>query len=86
MTQTDFFPYTRAVPFKPYRIHLTDGTVYRIDWPDMVMPLPSHALVVVPTPNRPDRDELIVRVPFTNVSRLEPEEHNARTESLAGNG
>jgi hypothetical protein len=81
MTQTDFFPYTRAVPFQPYRIHLTDGTVYRIDWPDMVMPLPDHALVVVPTPHRRDRGEVIVRVPLANVNRLEREEHAARVES-----
>lgn len=71
MTQSDFFPYTRAEPFKPYRIHLQNGTVYQIDWPDMVMPLPDHALVVVPTPHRTDRDEVIVRVPLTNIEHLE---------------
>ena len=69
--QSDFFPFTRAEPFKPYRIKLQNGTVYQIDWPDMVMPLPEHALVVVPSPHRQDRDEEIVRVPFQQIADLE---------------
>ena len=82
MKRSDFFPFTRAKPFKPYRIYLENGTVYQIDWPDMVMPLASHALVVVPTPHRPERDEEIVRVPLDSIHRIESLPENASTTLL----
>jgi hypothetical protein len=31
----------RAKPFVPFRIHLSDGTVYRIPHPDLVAPWQS---------------------------------------------
>ena len=72
LKQTDFFPWTRAVPFQPYQIILRNGTVYPVHYQDMVMPLKNYAVVLVPNPNRKDRDEDLFRVPFSDIDRIEP--------------
>jgi hypothetical protein len=41
----DVFQHLRKRPFEPFRIHLTDGTVYDVRHPDLVM-VGEHFLVV----------------------------------------
>lgn len=83
MNQSDFFPYTRAVPFRPYRIVLRNGTTYPVHFQDMVMPLKSYAVVLVPNPSRKDRDEDLFRVPMSDIDRIEPLEGEPGSASLA---
>ena len=72
MKDTDFHPWTRAVPFQPYRIVLKNGTVYPVHYPDMVLPLKAKAVILVPNATRKDRDEDLFRVQMTDIDRIEP--------------
>jgi hypothetical protein len=59
----------RAKPFVPFRIHLSDGTVYRIPHPDLVAVAIASATVSFPDTGG---DLLTEIVAMRHVVRLEP--------------
>jgi hypothetical protein len=44
----DLLPYTRRQPFVPFRLHLTDGVVYEVHHPDMMVVSRRTVAVGVP--------------------------------------
>ena len=64
-------------PFVPFRIHMSDGTVYEIKHPDLVLVGLASATVGFPAASDPrlyDRSEIIA---LRHIVRLEPLEHAA---------
>jgi hypothetical protein len=62
----------RRQPFDPVRLHLTDGTVYEIRHPDLVMVGRSKLLVGTPAEGVPGVFERYDVVSLLHVVRLEP--------------
>jgi hypothetical protein len=61
----------RRRPFEPFRIHVTDGSVYDISHPDMI--LPGRRALVVGLPGDPQRPfEHFVTIALLHVTRMEP--------------
>lgn len=54
MNQDSIRKWTRAQPFRPFRLRLTDGTVYDIHHPDMVAAGRNEAVVIAPSSARRD--------------------------------
>ncbi len=73
----------RQRPFLPFRMHLTDGTVFEIRHPELVMVAPGYAIVglppAIPQPAMIERHEAI---DLLHVVRLEP----LAASPTAGNG
>lgn len=54
MNQDFIRKWTRAQPFRPFRLRLTDGTVYDIHDPDLVAASRNEAVVIAPSSARRD--------------------------------
>jgi hypothetical protein len=73
MRPDDLLEYLREKPFQPFRIHLSDGTVYEVRHPELVKVGRSKAEVYFP-----ERDEphavVIGResIALVHITRLEP--------------
>jgi hypothetical protein len=50
MGPADVKAFTRAEPFRPFRITLTDGTTYDVHYPHMAMALAGSLTVGLPDP------------------------------------
>ena len=70
-------------PFIPFRLHVTDGTIYDIKHPELLMVSPGSAIVGLPSAAYPlplvERYEI---VDLLHVVRLEPLD----TSKAAGDG
>ena len=53
MRLEDIRQLTRAVPFRPFRIFLTNGEQYDVAHPDMIMPTLGAAVISAPAPGVP---------------------------------
>ena len=72
MPPSHLLEHLRLRPFEPFRIYLTDGTVYEIHHPEMVMPGIASAIIGLPAnPAEPfyGRTE---RVALRHVVRIVP--------------
>ena len=73
MRQEDLLEVLRQRPFVPFRIHVTDGIVYEVRHPELVLVGRSRAVVFFPDPRRPppafDRFDM---VSLLHITRLEP--------------
>jgi hypothetical protein len=78
MRQDDLLEVLRQRPFRAFRIHLTDGTMYEIRRAEMMMVGRSTALVLYPPAGKSlpalDRYETIA---LLHITRLEPVESSA---------
>jgi hypothetical protein len=78
MRQDDLLEVLRQRPFRPFRIHLTDGTTYDIRHPEMMVVGRSTALVFFPPAGMSlpalDRYDTIA---LLHITRLEPVESAA---------
>lgn len=61
----------RAHPFVPFRIHLLDGMVYRINHPEWVMVGITSAIVAIPDEQRPELYSSWEIVDLRHIVRLE---------------
>ena len=88
MRHTDFYPLMRAKPFVPFRILRSDGTVYSIDTPRMILPTFDSVIVFLPHPLSSRLDGPIHYVPLSEVVKLESSElvNGIQEESKAGIG
>lgn len=50
MGPDDIRAFTRAVPFKPFRVRTADGTNYDVHHPYMAMSMPRYLLIGLPDP------------------------------------
>ncbi len=78
MSQQDMLEMLRQRPFQPFRIHVTDGTVYEIRHPEMMVVGRTRALVFFPPEGMAlpaiDRYEAVA---LLHITRLEPVEMSA---------
>jgi hypothetical protein len=77
MPPQDLLVMIRKRPFVPFRVHVSDGTVYEIRHPELVMTGLGSAVIGVPSdPNQPlyERTETVA---LRHIVRLEPLEVTA---------
>jgi hypothetical protein len=53
---------TRAAPFRPFRVYLTNGETYDIHHPDMLLATLGAVHIAAPTPGGPPNDGGSVRI------------------------
>jgi hypothetical protein len=73
MGQNDLRERLQRRPFRPFRIHVSDGATYDIHHPDQVLTTFTSVLLATPgvDPSSPAWDELIT-VSLLHITRLEP--------------
>lgn len=84
MRAADMLEYLREQPFVPFRIHLTDGTVYEIRHPELVKVGMTKADVYFPKDDEPH--SVVLRresITLVQITRLEPLE---KTTPAGSNG
>ena len=60
-------------PFRPFRIHVSDGAHYDVRHPEFVMVTTNQVLVFVPFPNQPHPAfQRYHSIAMIHISRLEP--------------
>ena len=63
----------RQRPFVPFRLHVSDGSLYEIRHPDLVWVAPGYVVIglppVVPHPVTIERHEVVA---ISHITRLEP--------------
>lgn len=78
MTQLDLLEILRQRPFQAFRIHVSDGTVYEIRHPEIMLVGRSKAYVFFPPEGSAlpavDRFEIVA---LLHITRLEPVESSA---------
>ncbi len=78
MSQQDMLEMLKQRPFQPFRIHVSDGTVYEIRHPEMMVVGRTKALVLYPPEGLAlpaiDRYEAVA---LLHITRLEPVETTA---------
>ena len=63
---------TRARPFEPFRVHLSDGVSYEIHHSDMAIVQRSKIIIGVPGPDGPDGPaERTVNCALVHITRTE---------------
>lgn len=53
---------TRAAPFRPFRVYLTNGETYDVLHPDMILATLGAAHIAAPSPGSPANDYGSVRI------------------------
>lgn len=72
MRPEDLLELIRAKPFEPFRLYVSDGTVFEIRHPDMAITERSKIVVAVPGPDGPDGPaERTVNVALVHITRTE---------------
>lgn len=71
MPPADLLRMIRTQPFTPFRIHLLDGTVYRVNHPELVMVGIASAIVAFPDEQRPELYSSWEIVDLRHIVRLE---------------
>lgn len=60
-------------PFQPFRVHLKDGRMFEIQFPEINMVGTSYIIIGVPVPNDPDPiAERSIKIPLLLINRIEP--------------
>ncbi|MHB1423554.1 MAG: hypothetical protein ACYC3I_10240 [Gemmataceae bacterium] len=75
MPPADLLRMIRAQPFTPFRMHLDDGTVYRVNHPELVMVGIASAIVAFPDEQRPELYsswEIVALRHIVRLERIEP--------------
>jgi hypothetical protein len=73
MGPADVRAFTRAEPFRPFRVRLTDGTTYEVRYPHMALSTESFLVVGPPDPEGNGLWALEpVEVTWDRVAGLEP--------------
>ena len=87
MFPNDLLDYLQAVPFAPFRIHMTDGTMYEIRHPELVKVEPTKARVYFPKDDVPH--SLVLRkesIALLHINRLAPISQPAPTAQQVAEG
>jgi hypothetical protein len=80
MPPQDLLQAVRRRPFVPFRLHVSDGTVYDVRHPELLMVAVASAVVGVPSTGLPlPQVERYEVVDLRHIVRLEPLEATAAT-------
>lgn len=72
MRREDILAFTRAHPFRPFVIELTNGERYEIRHPDMIVPTLGMATIGVPAPGAvADAADRVVHVSLAHIVKAE---------------
>ncbi len=83
MSHEDVLDITRRRPFKPFRLFITDGSVYEVRHPELFMLGLRSAVVGLPRDPEQTVYERAVTVDLVHITQLEPLE---KATSVSGNG
>lgn len=72
MAPADFNTLLRARPFVPFRVVTTDGTVYEVRHPELVLVAHASAVIGYPDPHEPEVAQRYDIVSMRHIVRLEP--------------
>ncbi|HEY7155171.1 MAG TPA: hypothetical protein VH575_14510 [Gemmataceae bacterium] len=79
MPATDLLRTLRAQPFSPFRMHVSEGVVYDIRHPEMVIVMAASAIVAFPDPANEEMASGWEVVDLRHIIRLEPIQSQAGT-------
>lgn len=74
MSSADIRILTQRKPFVPFRIVTSDGTIYEVRHPDLVMTGLSSVIIGYPSERDPHSFERADYVSLRHIVRLEPQE------------
>lgn len=74
MTASDLLNLTRRKPFVPFRIVTSDGTIYEVPHPDLILVGISSVTIGYPAPGESHVYSRIDIVSMRHIVRLEPAE------------
>ncbi len=73
MPLQDLLEFLRRRPFRPFRLHVTDGSTYEVRHPELCMPGARSVVVGLQAPGIADPVyERAVHIDLVHVTRLEP--------------
>jgi hypothetical protein len=73
MRREDILSFTRAQPFVPFEVTLTNGERYTIRHPDMIVPTLGMATIGIPAPGAAeDAAERVVHVSLVHIVKAVP--------------
>jgi hypothetical protein len=72
MPAADLLRMLRAQPFVPFRMHISEGVVYDIRHPEMVIVMAAAAIVAFPDPANEEMASSWELVDLRHIIRLEP--------------
>jgi len=87
MSPDDFYSLLRAKPFVPFRVVTSDGAIYEVQHPDLVMVGFPSVIIGYPDPRAPFAYQRYDIVSMRHIVRLEPMSRAVEDpQSAAGNG
>lgn len=73
----DIIRFTRAVPFRPFRVVLIDGRVFTVRYPDMILPTRTRVVLAhAPAAGPADAVERVEYLSPDRIRAVEPEPHS----------
>jgi hypothetical protein len=84
VSPADFHNLTHRRPFVPFRVVTSDGTVYEVPHPDLVMVGLSSVIIGYPSEQDPHAYSRWDVVSMRHIVRLEPREEAAPADDAAG--
>jgi hypothetical protein len=72
MSGNDIASLLRVRPFEPFNLVCSDGTAYRVDHPELVVPALASVIVGYPDPHNPGVAVRFDVVSMRHIVRLEP--------------
>jgi hypothetical protein len=82
MTPYDVLKLLRERPFRPFRVHLSDGTSYEVRHPELAVVGTSTVFIGIPGPKGPDEPvEDHVHCALSHITRLQEIETSASAKS-----
>lgn len=70
MRLEDIRALTRATPFRPFRVHLTNGETYDIRHPDMIVASLGAAHIAVPGPGDAAAADRVLIVSLVHIMKI----------------
>lgn len=72
MRREDIRELTKAVPFRPFRVFVSNGETFDVHHPDMIMATPGTVLIGLPSPDGPtDAADRVRMVSLYHIQKIE---------------
>ena len=72
MNQETIRAWTRRPPFQPFRVKMTDGTLYEIRHPDMILADRNSLSLVAPTQKDSSIEDHLFAISYFHIMEIEP--------------
>jgi hypothetical protein len=82
MSPADLIRRVRAQPFEPFKLHLSDGSSFKIPHPDFIT-VSRKTVYVAVDPGRDDVPEKVIWCDPLHITRLEPLTNGSRKRTAA---